>query len=223
MTVLTNHSAIKAVLDTPNPTGKHACWWTRVYGRRVEEVHIVYRARRENASADALSQCPQQPGPLHDIAQDETQVAALNTDTDIIELMQEGPIPSEVEERENYGAEQGKDPNLKEMIDLLQNGLLPEDPDKARKVSAQECLFALMDGVLYFTDARHSNCRRVVVPSHLQEQLLRESHHGISSSHFSGNQHYNTLVKHWWWPGMYADAIAFCKKCPECAIVTGAG
>ena len=26
--VLTDHSAVKSVLETPNPTGKHAQWWT---------------------------------------------------------------------------------------------------------------------------------------------------------------------------------------------------
>jgi len=159
---------------------------------------------------------------LHGIAQDETQVAAVYADRDITELMQEGLDSPGVEE-EGYGAEQGKDPSLKEMIDFLQNGVLPEDSDRARKLSAQECLFALVDGILYFIDARHGNCKRVAVPSHLREQLLRESHRGIYSGHFSGNRLYNLLVKHWWWPGMYADAMAFCKKCPECAIVTGAG
>ena len=30
--IYTNHSAVKAVLLAPNPSGKHARWWTRVYG-----------------------------------------------------------------------------------------------------------------------------------------------------------------------------------------------
>lgn len=136
-----------------------------------------------------------QPAPLHGIAQDETQVAAVHTDTDITELMQVGPVPPGVDEQENYGAEQGKHPNLKEMIDVLWNGVLPEDPDTARKFSAQECPFALMDGILYFIDANHSNCRRVAVPFHLQEKQLRESHCGIYSGHFSWNQPCNTLVQ----------------------------
>ena len=32
VTVLTDHSAAKAVLDTPSSSGKHARWWTKVYG-----------------------------------------------------------------------------------------------------------------------------------------------------------------------------------------------
>ena len=53
---------------------------------------------------------------------------------------------------------------------------------------------------------------------------MRESQlHGIYSGHLSGNRVYNMLLGHWWWCRMYVDAMALCKKCPECGIVTGAG
>ena len=58
VTILTDHSAVKSILETSNPTGKHARWWTRLYGRGVKSVTIVYRAGRENLSADALSRSP---------------------------------------------------------------------------------------------------------------------------------------------------------------------
>ena len=41
VTVYTDHSAVKAVLETPNRTGKHARWWTRVYGCGVKKVTIA--------------------------------------------------------------------------------------------------------------------------------------------------------------------------------------
>ena len=98
VTVITDHSAVKPVLETPNPTGKHARWWTRVYGRGIKSVSIIYRAGRENKSADALSRSPASPAPSHGIAQDETQVSALTTtasDTatsqDISALLQSSP------------------------------------------------------------------------------------------------------------------------------------
>ena len=58
LTVLTDHSAIRAVLETSNPTGKHAHWWTRVYGQGVKEVRIMYGSGHENVSVDALSGAP---------------------------------------------------------------------------------------------------------------------------------------------------------------------
>jgi len=55
VTVSTDHSAVKAVLQTPNPTGQHSRWWTKVYGSGVKEVNIIYRSGKTNLSADALS------------------------------------------------------------------------------------------------------------------------------------------------------------------------
>ena len=83
VTVITDHSAVKPVLEAPNPTGKHARWWTRVYGRGIKSVNIIYRAGRENKSADALSRSPVSPAPSHGIGQDEAQVAALTTTTSV--------------------------------------------------------------------------------------------------------------------------------------------
>ena len=63
VTVFTGHSAVKAVLETPNPSGKHARWWTRVYGMGVKSVKIIHRSGKNNANADALSRSLQSPAP----------------------------------------------------------------------------------------------------------------------------------------------------------------
>lgn len=55
VTVITDHTAVKAVLESPSPTGKRTRWWTRVYGRGMRELRIVYRAGRGNVSVDAPS------------------------------------------------------------------------------------------------------------------------------------------------------------------------
>ena len=46
--VRTDHSAVKAVLGTPSPSGKHARWWTKVYSCGVGTVTITHRAGKEN-------------------------------------------------------------------------------------------------------------------------------------------------------------------------------
>ena len=222
VTVVTDHSAVKPVLETSNPTGKHARWWTRVYGRGVGSVTIVYRAGRENVSADALSRSPYNPPPSQGIAQGETQVAAVTTDQDIPLLLQASPSPG-AQSQTDYAAEQRKDSGLKEVMEFLGEGKLPENPDRAKKLVAQESLFSLIDGILFYIDHRHGNRKRVAVPHHQQEKLLQENHRGVYSGHYSGPKLYNALIRHWWWGGMYTDALAFCKRCPECAIVTGAG
>ena len=47
VTVFTDHTAVKAVLETPNPSGKHARWWMKVYGKGIKEVKIVYRSEKK--------------------------------------------------------------------------------------------------------------------------------------------------------------------------------
>ena len=77
--VYTDHTAVKSVLEAANPTGKHARWWTRVYGSGIKEVTIQYRAGRENVNADALSRSPRLPAPNVGIAQDEVQVSTMSS------------------------------------------------------------------------------------------------------------------------------------------------
>ena len=58
VTVITDHSAVKSILQTPSPSGKHARWWLKVFGSGVKKIDIVYRPGRENSKAVALSRNP---------------------------------------------------------------------------------------------------------------------------------------------------------------------
>ena len=42
VTVITDHSAVHAVLETPSPSGKHAQWWLRDFSSGIGKVMIVY-------------------------------------------------------------------------------------------------------------------------------------------------------------------------------------
>ena len=54
-TVITDHTAVKAVLVAPNLTGQHARWWSKVYGSAIRLIDIVHRARKDSQHAHALS------------------------------------------------------------------------------------------------------------------------------------------------------------------------
>ena len=289
VTVYTDHVAVKAVLETPNPTGKHARWWSRVYGRGVRQVRIVYRAGKENKNADALSRSPLLPAPAVGIGEDEVQVSSLISDggvqasslrsdgevqvsfcepkdgltpssvssggtqhqilattssteankcetsgiaaddggvdpiSDIRSLFQVSSSDSSEVTLEPFANEQRKDLGLKEIIEFIESGKLPDNEVAARKLALQESLFIVCDGILYFLDPKHKNRKRAVVPKQLRNQILHETHSSSFGGHFSGHRLYNCLAVHWWWGGMFKDAVKFAKACPECAIVTGTG
>ena len=95
VTVLTDHSAVKAILQTPNLSGKHARWWTKVYGSGVKDVKIQYRPGRLNSSADALSPSPQSPS-VTEAANHDVHVATVmsipsESTTDIATLLNADP------------------------------------------------------------------------------------------------------------------------------------
>ncbi len=225
VTMYTDHTAVKAVLETPNPSGKHARWWTKVYGSGVKSVEIKYRPGHQNSSADALSRSPQAPPPARGIGQEEIQVAVVSTDIDdpvqdIRSLLNEGPacvVP------DSFASEQRKDLALQEIIDFLEKEELPYEQKRARKIALQASLFTIDDNILFYIDPKQKHRKRVVVPSHLQKQILKENHSSGMGGHFSGRRMYGALVRRWWWDGMHADALRFARNCPECAIVSGGG
>ena len=62
-------------------------------------------------------------------------------------------------------------------------------------VAAQSVHFAVVDGILYFTDIKCGNLKRVV-PQQLQQQILQEGYGGLTGGHLSGKRTYTALAQH---------------------------
>ena len=121
----------------------------------------------------------------------------------------------------SLGGEQRKDPELRQFIEYLEKGVLPEDPLRIRELVAKEPFFTMIDDVVYRVEG--GSAKRMVAPKHLQNQLIAETHGGPLGGHFSGDRLFRTLSRHWWWERMYAACSIFVKNCPECLITTGGG
>ena len=224
VTVFTDHSAVRAVLQNPGASGKHARWWTKVYGSGIADLNIIYRPGKENTKADALSRSPQCPAPVFGEAETEIQVSAITGDTDhtIDEMLRMEPDTT-LSNPHSFAREQRKDEKINQVILFLETEELPSDDKQARKIALQSSNFTIEDGVLYFLDSKHNHRKRAVVPGHLRERVMKEVHGGPFSGHFSGNRLYNVLACVWWWEGMYKDAVSHSKSCPDCAIAVGGG
>ena len=79
VTVYTDHSTVKAVLETASPSDRYARWWTRVFSSGVKQVTILHWAGRDNVAADALSQNPTSGSMEGDTAVDESQVVTVKS------------------------------------------------------------------------------------------------------------------------------------------------
>ena len=223
VTVYTDHTAVKALLETPNPTGKHARWWTRVYGKGVKEVKIVYRSGKFNLNADALSRSPLGPPPAEGPGEGELQVSAVSSSSSVQELLQAEAESAPEAGEATLPHEQRNNERILEIIEFLEEGRLPVDESRARQIALQSSQFVVVDEVLYFVDAKHDRRRRIVVPKKLQQRILKENHGNHMGAHFSGPKLFNALARHWWWEGMFADVVHFTRNYPECAVVAGGG
>ncbi len=87
--VYTDHSAVRAVLNSPQLNGKHARWWSLIHGGGIKNLEIKYRPGRENANADALSRSPVVRTGESEMVTD-VQVATIKM-TDCDELLRSDP------------------------------------------------------------------------------------------------------------------------------------
>ena len=223
VTVITDHAAVKAVLGTPNLNGKHARWWSKVYGSGIGKIDIIYRAAKHNSHADALSRQPVLPAPIEEPS--EMQVAFITSkdnDVTITTLLEQGPSILDTKDKD-LADEQHQDGELQPIIFYLEKNRLPEDHKSAQKIISEATLYAMSDGILYYVGKKQTEIPRVVVPRKMRLQILEEYHGGCLAGHFSGHRLYKTLAHRWWWQHMYRDAMDHARNCPQCAVVEGTG
>ena len=198
--VYTDHEALKALLQTPHPSGKLARW-----GLAIQELdlNIVYRSGKSNSNADALSRAP--------VAQDEDTPA----DSELAVVAALTPQSSSKSGEQSLESRQRDDPGLKMIIDYCLNGDLPMDDKKARELVLQRDQFEVVDGILYHLEKDKS--LRIVPPSVDQEKLFHEVHDSVFGAHMRDKKVHGELAKHYWWPKMRSDIVKWSRGCLICA------
>ena len=68
----------------------------------------------------------------------------------------------------------------------------------------------MTDGVLYYENA-DSDRRRLVVPTELREEVVRENHEAVLAGHSAPKKMFCWLSWYYYWPGMRADVQKVCQ------------
>ena len=110
--VYTDHEALKALLNNPQPSGKLARW-----GMVIQELNlnIHYRPGKRNSNADTLSQSPL------------VEIGSGDTAFGIVSALSGNDIGG-------LSALQLSDPELAAIIPFLETGVLPQDKKFARSL-----------------------------------------------------------------------------------------
>jgi len=98
--------------------------------------------------------------PTEDMLESEVQVAVMSRaeSVDTVEaLLRRDPVSESASQHATLVTDQEKDPWIKEMLEYLKNGDLPDDQKRAHKIAAQCPLFAVIDGVLLYIDHKRSS------------------------------------------------------------------
>ena len=198
--VYTDHEALKALLNTPRPSGKLARW-----GMAIQEldIEIFYRPGKGNSNADALSRFPLPQADSKEAPFGIVSAVTVDNDT--------GPGASTT----SLATLQREDPHLKIIITYLETGVLPEDENSARNLVLSESQYLLEDGILYRVQS--DSTLRVIPPQKMREQLFKEVHGGRFGGHLGDVKVHSELQRHYWWPEMRKDVSKWTRGCLVCA------
>ena len=182
VTILTDHTAVKAVLETPTPRGNMSSGGPRsmAQGSKTSKsctapdgsmpllMPSLGAHNQKFLTKEWLNKrCK---WPLY--KQSSLPFSPLCR-------VHPSPIANSPLHRNSGKIQQRKDPEVLEIVMFLEKGELPLNEKRARRIALQASLFTLVDGVLFYLDPKQEHRKRAVVPSHLREQLLQENHSSL--------------------------------------------
>ena len=127
------------------------------------------------------------------------------------------------EKDQEVGKFQKNDPDLQQIIALIECGKLPADEKLARKLVLEQDQYDIIDGILHHENPANPGYWRIVVPKSLQQNVLEEAHSGRFAGHFAERRVYDTLKKSYWWKGMRAAVRRHCRSHLICSTRKGTG
>ena len=107
------------------------------------------------------------------------------------------------------------DPEISEIVEFLEDGVLPDNDQRARELTLTQAQYEVIDDVLYHI--KPDKTLQIVLPTVDQKVVFDEVHSGILGAHLREAKIHGQLSKHYWWPRMRADINIWCRECKTCA------
>ena len=236
--VRTDHSAIKYLTNTKDPTGRLGRW---AIALQAYDFEVLHTPGNQHSNADGLSR-RDYPKEEDDEEEDDLTPVFMISDiqSDIPDEDDSQSYVSQVEPYQAWSSErdilistlepvtveklQKKDIQLKPMIQYLKDGVLPEDFKEARKLVVESHDYVLIDTILYHLwypkksgTAQERVVRQLVVPHSLRNDILLSMHDTILfAAHAGIDRTYHNIRLRYYWPGMYHDIVQYVKSCVDC-------
>ena len=193
--VYTDHIALRWLMLTPQPSGRLSRWACQL---QEYDIEIKFRRGHNNAVADCLSR--------------------LVIPDNYISVIQSEVSPEPAEISDNRVRElQREDFELRQLIDYLETGNVPEDEQHCRRVVSESFHYTVMEGMLYNVNPKITNFELLVIPKALRLEIMQAFHDDVTAAHFGFQRTYDKIKRRYFWKNMYSEIKRYCQKCIGCA------
>lgn len=156
-------------------------------------------------------------------------LARIHVPRDDEDLIQPSFVPKiEEESVQTLSYLQWQCKDLRPILQYLEQNIVPEDKQKARRVVAESDSYVINNNMLYhYMSIRNKtvprplrNEKQVAVPTMLRDDILRAYHDAPGGSHLGFDKTYHAIRLKYYWPKMYADVQNYIKTCEQCQKAT---
>ena len=209
-TVITDHEALRWLLNLKEPRGRLARWALKLMGYNFE---VVTRPGRFHSVPDALSRLTRCEDIISFLRNKPKQdyvcpVRRMNP----IEDRSGYELPSEEEFRNNYQ----EDDWCRRILSHFQDSSVNQDRSKMKEFDD----YIIENGIIYKLDylpREHLVLGfRVVVPQNLVKRLIDYYHGALPNGHLGMVKTYNRIRQYYYWRGMQKDVYEYVSLCDTC-------
>jgi transposase InsO family protein len=118
---------------------------------------------------------------------------------------------------ESASEAQGRDPVIAALRRAVETGEEPEDAQVGAWFKQAADKLVVDEGTLFYVGSgREATALRLVVPSEMRREVLKECHDALSSGHLGTEKTFGRVRERYWWPNLYKEVKHYVETCDSC-------